>query len=353
MFRSTKNPIITIDDIKVSNPNLQVDGVFNSGSCIYNNEVILLLRVAESFKSTDNAKVTVITNSKEGIKLIELDKSNEELDFSDSRIIIDKKSKKTKYLTSLSHLRIARSKNGFDFEVDENPIKLEFSDHEMWGVEDPRITQIGDVFYINYTSVSKMGASTSMITTKDFKAFEKKGIIFLPENKDVCIFNEKINGLYYAYNRPVPKAFGEPDIWLSSSPDLINWGNHNYVLGVSDGDFWDNGRIGGGAPPIKTKSGWLSIYHAADKNNRYCLGAFLTPLDMPQKIIKKSNIPILIPEMDYELEGFFGNVVFTCGTVMLHNKLLIYYGAADDKMCVVEFTIDEIMDVMEDYVSQN
>ncbi|MDE6182588.1 MAG: hypothetical protein K2F59_05245, partial [Eubacteriales bacterium] len=89
---------------------------------------------------------------------------------------------------------------------------------------------------------------------------------------------------------------------------------------------WENGRIGGGAVPFKIDKGWIKIYHATDKENRYCLCAFLLDLNNPNKILEKTNNPILEPEEIYEKEGFFSNVVFTCGCLLEDNNIIIYYG---------------------------
>lgn len=349
MLRSEKNPLITPVDVKPSKDFLKVDGVFNAGACKFNDEIILLLRVAESYATESEGKVLIPIMGQHGLETVELSKSDETFDFSDSRMVINNKTGQTEYLTSISHLRIARSKDGENFTIEDNPISIEYSKDEEWGMEDPRITKIEEKYYINYTAVSKLGASTSLISTDDFMTFERHGIIFMPENKDVCIFNEKINGYYYAYNRPVPKAFGTPDIWVSKSPDLIHWGSHKHLLGVSSSDSWDNGRIGGGAPSIKTSAGWLSIYHACDKQNIYHLGAYLTPLDDPTTITHKTKLPILSPEMEFEKVGFFGNVVFTCGVVEQGEEIFVYYGAADDKIGLCKFTLAEIFELMEEY----
>lgn len=210
-------------------------------------------------------------------------------------------------------------------------------------MEDPRITQIGDVYYINYTSVTENGAATSLISTRDFETFERHGIIFAPENKDVTIFPEKINGMYMAFNRPVPGGIGNPEMWLAQSPDLIHWGHQKHFCGISDADSWDNGRIGGGAVPFKTEQGWVKIYHAADRNDRYCLGAFLLDLSDPSRVIAKTEAPILEPEAAYETEGFFGNVVFTCGCLVEGDCVSLYYGAADDKICRADFSVSQLL----------
>lgn len=348
MLKFSENPIITTENVVPSRADFKVDGVFNAGCVKFQNEYLLLLRVAESFVNETEDEVLIPVNVDGQIVAKRLKRADANFDFSDSRIVINKTTNQTEFLTSISHLRIARSKDGYAFEIDKEPVVFPYDSLEEWGVEDPRIVEIDGYFLINYTAVSPKGACTSMVKTVDFKTFEKVGTIFTVENKDVCLFNEKINDLYYAYHRPVPKAFGTPDMWIATSPDLIHYGNHKYFLGVRQGDFWDNGRIGGGAPPIKTEHGWLSIYHACDLNNCYCLGAFLTPLNDPSTIIKRSVVPLVKPDQPYELVGFFGNVVFSCGALIEEDNVIIYYGAADDKMCRVDFTLQEIIDSMEE-----
>lgn len=352
--RCLKNPLILPEDITPSRTDFKVDGVFNCGVAEYNGEIILLCRVAESVTGCDSneVKIPVVVNRDEKNQLdVIVYKKNEnpELDFSDSRKVSERMNDTRKIinLTSLSHLRIARSKDGIHFNVEEEPSILPIAGEESWGMEDPRITKIDDTYYINYTSVSENGAGTSLITTKDFIEFERKGIIFAPENKDVTIFPEKIDGMYVAFNRPVPSAIGSPEMWLAKSPDLIHWGEQKHFCGLSkDSDSWDNGRIGGGAVPFRTDRGWVKIYHAADKNDRYCLGAFLLDLNDPTKVIAKTKNPILEPEADYEIEGFFGNVVFTCGCLVKDDTVIIYYGAADDKICRVDISLEEIFQNM-------
>lgn len=345
--RCPENPLLTVQDVKPSREGFSVKGVFNCGVTKYKEEYMLLCRVAEAVETEDEdlVRFPVIQNKdgKDDFEIISIRKSEHtEYCFDDSRSITlsgDPNSSMV-YLTTLSHLRIARSRDGIHFEVDEAPSIMPNAHEECWGMEDPRITRIGETYYINYTAVSPDGAATALITTKDFETFERKGIIFLPENKDVTIFPEKIDGKYYCFNRPVPRGIGTPDIWLAESEDLIHWGKHQHFYGTS-GD-WEGGRIGGGAPPIRTEKGWLKIYHAADKNNRYCLGAFLLDLKNPKKILAKSKEPLLKPELPYEEEGFFGGVVFTCGALLEEETLKIYYGAADDSVCLAEISLKEL-----------
>lgn len=352
--RCRQNPLLTPGQVKPSREDFKVEGVFNCGVARYGEEIILLCRVAESvIGDTDKeVKIPIVkeVDGEDRIEVVTIRKEEHpELDFSDSRTIhkMTRTGKKTVYLTSLSHLRIARSKDGVHFTIDEKPFVFPAAGEESWGMEDPRITQIGDRYYINYTSVTENGAATSLISTADFCNYERHGVIFAPENKDVTIFPEKINGLYVAFNRPVPCGIGNPEMWLAKSPDLIHWGEQVHFCGISGTDGWDNGRIGGGAVPIKTDKGWIKIYHAADKNDRYCLGAFLLDAEDPSKVLARTKEPILQPEAEYEKNGFFGNVVFTCGSLIENDVIIIYYGAADDKICRADIKLSQLLDVME------
>lgn len=345
--RCKENPLITVNDVQPSCEGFVVKGVFNCGVTKYNDEYLLLCRVAEAVETEDEDLVKFpIVAEKNGECVFEticLRKSEHpEYSFADSRTITCENDgdRKVVYLTTLSHLRIARSKDGVHFTVDDKPAIMPNAKEECWGMEDPRITKIGDVYYINYTAVSPDGAATALITTRDFSTYERQGIIFLPENKDVAIFPEKINGKYICFNRPVPREIGSPDMWISESEDAVHWGKHQHFYGVSEG--WENGRIGGGAPPVRTEKGWVKIYHAADKNSRYCLGAFLLDLENPNVIIAKSQLPLLEPEEEYETQGFFGEVVFTCGTLLENEVIKIYYGAADDSICLAEISLTEL-----------
>lgn len=351
MVREPEHPIMEAKDVKPSHDWLKVDGVFNCGAVKYKGQYLLLCRVAESCREEKEGerRIPVYDEQEDRLKTVVMDMAEaEKYDFSDSRMIFKRAAcgiAKIKYLTSISHLRLARSDDGIHFTVDEKPAVGWSGRYERWGMEDPRIVYLEEdaAYCITYTAVSELGAMPAILLTKDFARYERIGAAFPPENKDVVIFPKKINGAYQAFHRPVPFEIGTPDIWMADSPDLIHWGNHRHVCGVSE-DGWENGRIGSGAPPIYTKDGWLHIYHAADKSNRYCLGAMLTDLQEPGKIIGKSRQPVFEPEKDYETNGFFGKVVFTCGCILEGEELLVYYGAADDKICRARIPLKEVMD---------
>ncbi|UCF00022.1 MAG: glycoside hydrolase family 130 protein [Planctomycetota bacterium] len=340
--RSPKNPIIQPKDVKPSSSDFEVIGVFNAGVTRFKDQILLLLRVAERPISThpDIVLAGVYDVAKGAILLKEFSKNDPHNDFSDPRLII--RPAET-YLTSISHLRLARSTDGISFQIEDTPAITPANEYETFGVEDPRITVIGDTYYITYVAVSPVGITTALASTKDFKSFARHGLIFPPENKDVLLFPGKINGRFYAMHRPVSPLFKKQEIWLAESPDLTSWGNHRYLMSPRP-ELWDEEKIGASVVPFKTDQGWLEVYHGADRNNRYCLGAVLLDDNQPWKVIARSKQPILEPQAPYEIEGFFGNVVFSCGMLFEDEKLKIYYGVADTAVCYAELTLKDVLD---------
>jgi len=342
IWRYPDNPIIEPGDIEPSREDLNVIGVFNAGVTRFADEVILLLRVAEQPVNTrpDIVLTAVYDATKNETVTIEFSKNDPTIEFSDPRLII---TPHETYLTSISHLRLARSKDGINFTIDQAPTFAPTNDYESFGIEDPRISLIGDTYYINYVAVSPAGVATCLASTRDFLSFERHGVIFCPDNKDVVIFPEKISNMYFALHRPNSPLFKRNDIWLAESPDLKFWGNHRYLMRPRKGQ-WDEVKIGASAVPFRIEQGWLEIYHSVDRNSRYCLGAVLLDSNEPWKILARSKKPVFEPEADYECEGFFGNVVFSCGLLYEDNKLKIYYGAADTAICYTELLLDDVLD---------
>ncbi len=339
VFRSPNNPIIKPNDIKPSKDNFEVIGVFNAGVTRFKEEVILLLRTAERpiNKNPDVVSTAIYDVSKGKLVIKEFSKGDPKNDFSDPRLIITPTGT---YLTSISHLRLAHSKDGINFEIEDTPSIQPANDYETFGLEDPRISLIDNTYYINYVGVSNIGVTTCLASTKDFNTYKRHGVIFCPDNKDVVLFPERVNGKYYALHRPVSALFGKQEIWIAESPDLCCWGNHRCLIGPRP-NYWDEIKIGASAVPFKVKQGWLEIYHGVDQENRYCLGAVLLDSQKPWNIIARSERPIFEPEADYECNGFFGNVVFSCGLLYEDYKLKIYYGAADTVICYAELSLEE------------
>ncbi|UCE49212.1 MAG: glycoside hydrolase family 130 protein, partial [Phycisphaerales bacterium] len=313
-FRCPQNPIIAPRDVKPSREDFEIIGVLNAGVTRLDDEIILLVRVAERpiNKNPDVVLTAVYDMDKEQLEIKGFPRSDPDTDFSDPRLII--KGGQT-FLTSLSHLRAARSTDGISFKIDDRPAISAENEYETFGVEDPRITLVDGTYYVHYVAVSPFGVVTCLASTVDFSDFKRRGVIFSPENKDVAIFADKVSGKFYALHRPVSPLFRRQDIWLADSADLLTWGNHRRLFGPSPG-CWDEAKVGAGAVPFRIEQGWLEVYHGVDRNNRYCLGAALLDGTEPWKVLARSEEPIFEPEANYECEGFFGNVVFSCG--LLH-----------------------------------
>ena len=170
-------------------------------------------------------------------------------------------------------------------------------------------------------------------------------MIIPPHNKDCALFEETIGGKYMALHRPSSPELGGNYIWLAESPDLEHWGRHHCIAHTRPG-LWDSARIGAGAAPIRTDRGWLVIYHGADKNHRYCLGAMLLDLKNPSRVLARGQEPIMEPVAEYEKTGFFGNVVFTNGHLVDGDTVTLYYGASDTVICGAKVSIKGILNTL-------
>jgi predicted GH43/DUF377 family glycosyl hydrolase len=338
--RFTQNPLLMPKDVKASDPGLQVICLLNPGVFRFDNKVWLLVRVAESVKQVEGWAFIPALNDDGKLEIIKVPLNDPDLIATDVRVYTYKG---LDYLTTVSHLRLLSSEDGITFSEEEGyPGIFGKGRLERYGIEDCRVSVLENLYYLTYTAVSDSGVGVGMQTTSDWKHFERKGMILPPHNKDVAIFEEKINGKYYALHRPSSKDIGGNYIWLAESPDGVHWGNHKCLLKTRAG-LWDSARVGGGAAPIRTEHGWLEIYHGATSENRYCLGAFLMDLNDPSIVISRSIEPIMVPTESYELSGFFGFVVFTNGHLVDGDELTIYYGAADEFVCGATFSIQEIL----------
>lgn len=340
MERIKQNPILKPGDISPSQEGFIIECLLNPGAFIFDNKTWLLLRVAERPRQIEGVTSFPIMEKDGSIKIMELDSSHPDLDLSDPRVI---NYKGQDYLTTMSHLKLVSSTDGINFKEDENyPAIFASGEYESYGIEDCRVTQFEESYYLTYTAVSKHGVGVGLITTTDWKKFDRHGLILSPHNKDCAIFEEKINGKYYMLHRPSSPEIGGNYIWVAESEDKLHWGKHKCIAHSRKG-MWDEARVGAGCSPIKTKDGWLAIYHGADKKHRYCLGALLLDLENPSKVLARSQEPIMVPEAEYELTGFFGNVVFTNGHIVNDDKITIYYGASDEVICAAESSINKIL----------
>ena len=337
-----KNPIITPADVKPSMEGYRVLGSFNPGAVNFGDEVLLLLRVSEGCeprKGYVRVPIYRIQGGRSYPDILEFRSADPEVALRDTRGFMYRGQE---YLSTTSHIRLARSRDGTNFTVDEEPFIYPTDGSEEYGVEDARVTPIDGKYYINYTAVSRDSWATALAVTEDFERIERKGLIFHPENKDAVIFPEKVNGRYVALHRPNNSGFGKPCIWYSESPDLLHWGNHKSIVRPRD-NAWESQKIGGGAPPIKTPEGWLVIYHGKGNNDVYSLFCLLLDLEEPCEVVGRASTPLLTPTEPYETEGFFSYVVFSNGIVEKGGKIYIYYGAADETVCLAITDTDSLL----------
>ena len=343
--RFSKNPLLKPADLKSSTDGLEITCLLNPGVFKFEEKTWLIVRVAERPEQKENIISFPILTDSGKIKIIEINKNDPELIATDARVI---NYKGIDYLTTLSHLRLLCSDDGIHFYEPEGyqPIMGE-GGLQTFGIEDCRVTFLENKYHLTFTAVSGNGVGVGLKTTTNWKNFQSHGMILPPHNKDCAIFSEKINGQYYALHRPSSVDIGGNYIWIAQSPDGIHWGNHQCIIKTRI-DSWDSARVGAGAAPIKTDLGWLEIYHGANSQHQYCLGAFLMDIHDPSKVIARTQEPIMIPSAVYEVCGFFGNVVFTNGHIAHPDGdiITVYYGASDEFVCGAHFSIKEILSLL-------
>ena len=341
--RFPENPLLLPKDVKPSREGWQVISLLNPGVFTYDNKTWLLVRVAENTLQKEGVVFVPIINATGNTELIEVPLNDPDLIATDARVI---KYKGLDYLTTISHLRLLNSTDGVHFQEAEGNSSL-FGDSylERYGIEDCRVAKIGDTYYLTYTAVSENGVGVGLRTTKDWQHFENGGMILPPHNKDCALFEEKINEKFFALHRPSSVDIGGNYIWLAESTDSKHWGNHQCLIKTRPG-MWDSARVGAGAAPIRTEKGWLEIYHGANEQHQYCLGAFLMDLYDPSKILGRTKDPVMVPTEAYELSGFFGYVVFTNGHIVNGDEITVYYGAADEFVCGAKLSINAVLDAI-------
>jgi predicted GH43/DUF377 family glycosyl hydrolase len=384
--RLANNPILSSRDVVPSQAALEVVSVFNAAAATVGEETILLLRVGERPRAMTGllpatARTLDPTAPEKGLQslptgmlgenaigLAFLDPATEPprmvvayvpkdlpgVDLSDPRTIRVRMppakpgapEEVRDYLTQISHLRVARSTDGAHFEVDPLPAVRPVDSFEEYGCEDPRATLIDGVWHITYVSVGQLGITTSRLTTTDFRSFQRHGIMFLPDHKDVVLFPGRVRGRYIALTRPMPASFNRVlGIWIAFSDDMVSWGGHR-PLALPRKGMWDGLRTGAGAVPFRVPEGWLELYHGVGVDGQYAMGALLLDAEDPSRVIGRSPEPILVPKEEYETSGFYNNTVFSCGHVPLDDRgerIRMYYGSADSCMAAADFDVKEIV----------
>jgi predicted GH43/DUF377 family glycosyl hydrolase len=281
------------------------------------------------------------------------------------------------YERYISRIGYASSTDGYSF-ARSNHIALEpTQDYEQHGIEDPRMVEIDNQVYITYVILSTyvtdeglVEASTALATTTDFLKYTRLGVITTKgsNNKDVVLFPEKMSqqqqssvlssssnntdgtgkGKYFFLHRPsswIGSKYGvnKPSIWLGEGNALTNFEKHTLLFKPEED--WEELKVGAGPPPIKTRTGWLVIYHGVSREKVYRAGAALLDLHDPSKIIGRTKTPILEPKEPYEKFGDVNNVVFPTGACVVDNdKLFVYYGGADRVCCLATADLNYLLD---------
>jgi len=293
----------------------------------------------------------------------------------------------------ISRIGLATSTDGEKFTTAKKPLLSPTEKFEEKGVEDSRIVKIGDKYFLTYTGFDGATARLKLATSKNLNNWKKVGVLFPDWNfftnknfivtwdkafndahedinwsKAGGIFPELINGKYRM-------LFGDRNIWHATSDDGLKWSaNNKPFLEPRKGSFFDSTHIEMGPPPIKTKKGWLVLYHGINKKIEYKIGFVLLDLKDPTKIIYRSRKPIFEPSEPYEINGLVDilpggfdapkkmntkqidvfvtknkqlkkmpKVVFCCGAVLRNNKLRIFYGASDSVICTATAKLEDIL----------
>ncbi len=304
--RHSQNPIIRASDIPY-----QANSVFNAGATRFGEDILLLMRVEDR--------------------------------------------------RGISHLTVARSHDGVTgWRFDPCPtLPSDPQNHpeEIWGIEDPRITRIEslDLWAVVYTAYSKGGPLVSLATTRDFKTFSRKGVVMPPEDKDAALFPVQFNGRWAMLHRPVPGFAGVgAHIWISFSPDMKHWGDHQILIPARKGAWWDANKVGLSPPPLQTEKGWLILYHGVRNTAGGCLyrlGLALLDLENPTKLLARSDEWIFSPEESYEMVGDVDKVVFPCGWVVDGDEVWLYYGGADKCIALATARVSEILNWLHEHNS--
>jgi beta-1,4-mannooligosaccharide/beta-1,4-mannosyl-N-acetylglucosamine phosphorylase len=258
---------------------------------------------------------------------------------------------------------MAESPDGIHFTVEDQVVDfkgVEMVTEKIYHIYDARITCLEGTYYIMFAMDMDGGCQLGLGQTDDFRNFRFLGITSNEDIRNGVLFPEKIGGKYLRLDRPNrARHSGGPTsgstIWLSSSDNLIDW---IPVAPVIEGRFhyWDE-FIGSGPPPVKTRQGWLHIYHGVathfGSSNIYQAGVMLLDLEDPSKVISRGFYNILEPREPWELTGQVPNVVFPSGMIVKdydsegyalpESEVFVYYGAADTCVGLAVSTVSELI----------
>jgi beta-1,4-mannooligosaccharide/beta-1,4-mannosyl-N-acetylglucosamine phosphorylase len=314
MKRHSVNPILTRSDVPAIVPHLiDVSSVFNPGAIRFGDKFLLMLRVQSRSRET--------------------------------------------------FMVMAESTDGIHFTVDNKVVDfkgIEKVKEKIYHIYDARITPLEGTYYILFAMDMDSGCQLGLGQTDDFQNFRFLGITSNEDIRNGVLFPEKIGGKFMRLDRPNKARHGDgptsgSTIWLSSSDNLIDW---QPVAPVINGRFhyWDE-FIGSGPPPVKTRQGWLQIYHGVathfGSSNIYQAGVMLLDLKDPSRVISRGIYNILEPREPWELTGQVPNVVFPSGIIVKEydpegyalpdSEVFVYYGAADTCIGLAITKISELL----------
>lgn len=260
-----------------------------------------------------------------------------------------------------TNLGVAYSNDGIHFEPCRQPW-IDWKTDEILRAYDPRLTVLDGRCYMCFALDTRHGLRGGIAVTDDFDRWEVLHLT-TPDNRNMVLFPEKVGGKYLRLERPFPlysRGSEKFDLWFSDSPDLRYWGNHQLVLATEQVPYAGD-KIGPGAPPVRTKAGWLNLFHTVriDRSRElpawhrgwyktYEIGIMLLDLEQPWRVTSMLPVPLLKPEAPYEREGFRGDVLFPGGLILEDSgEVKIYYGAADTVECLATASLDDLLSLMQ------
>jgi len=314
LVRSPRNPILARADIPAVLPDFgDVTSVFNPGAIEFEGRTLLMLRVQSRGRRTA--------------------------------------------------LVMAESVDGERFTVAREPVVfrgIERAGEKLHHLYDPRLTRLGDTVYVVFAADTETGCKLGIGRTADFRTFDFIGLGTHPDIRNGVLFPEKMGGRFVRLDRPNRSALeggvtSGDEIWFSSSDDLVTWQSEHVVMG-GRWHYWDE-RIGSGPPPIRTRRGWLHLYHGIATHfaaaSVYQVGAVLLDLEEPWRVLSRSWNNILEPRETYEMVGQVPNVVFPGGMIverydadgfaLPESPVRVYYGAADTCVGLATSTVGELL----------